>query len=167
MNIFNKAALLSMKRNRTRTLVTVIGVALSAAMITAVAAFGTSLLHYLLNSSIAKYGGWHAAFLDVDSAFAGERSLDRQAAKTAVFENIGYAVLDGGESPEKPYLFIAGFSEQAFDTLPVTIISGRLPENSGEVLVPSHVAAKSGVRFRVGDILSLNVGNRTGVPSRR
>lgn len=161
MNIFNKAALLSMKRNRARTLVTVIGVALSAAMITAVATFGTSLLHYLLNSSIAKYGGWHAAFLDVDSAFAGERSLDRQAAKTAVFENIGYAVLDGGESPEKPYLFIAGFSEQAFDTLPVTIISGRQPENSGEVLVPSHVAAKSGVRFRVGDILSLNVGNRT------
>lgn len=160
MNIFNKVTLQSMKKGRTRTIVTIIGVVLSAAMITAVATFGTSLLNFLVNSSIAKYGGWHVEFLDVDSTFIQERTRDNEVVSTASFENIGYAMLDGGKSPEKPYLFIAGFSEEAFDTLPIRLISGRLPENSGEVLVPAHVAAKGGVRFKVGGTLSLAVGSR-------
>jgi len=160
MNIFNKVTLQSMKKSRTRTTVTIIGVALSAAMITAVATFGTSLLNFLINGSIVKYGGWHVAFLDVDSSFVQQRTHDEGVADSAVFENIGYATLDGGKSPEKPYLFVAGFGEQAFDTLPITLISGRLPENSGEILVPAHVAAKGGVRFALGDTLSLAVGSR-------
>ena len=69
MNIFNKVTLQSMKKSRTRTIVTIIGVVLSAAMITAVATFGTSLLNFLLNGSIAKYGAWHIEFVDIDAAF--------------------------------------------------------------------------------------------------
>ena len=160
MNIFNKVTLQSMKKSRTRTIVTIIGVVLSAAMITAVATFGTSLLNFLVNSSIVKYGGWQVAFLDVNSSFVQERTHDEGVVNAAVLNNIGYAVLNGGKSPEKPYLFIAGFSEQAFDTLPITLISGRLPKNSGEILVPAHVAAKGGVRFEVGDRLTLAVGSR-------
>ena len=59
MNIFNKVTLQNMKKSRTRTIVTVVGVVLSAAMITAVATFGNSLLNFLLNGSIVKYGDWH------------------------------------------------------------------------------------------------------------
>lgn len=160
MNIFNKITLQGMKKSRTRTIVTVIGVILSAAMITAVATFGTSLLNFMVNGSIVKYGGWHVEFLDVDSSFVQERAHDHEVANTASFENIGYAMLDGVKSPQKPYFFISGFSKEAFDTLPISLISGRLPENSKEILVPAHVAAKGGVRFKVGDTLSLDVGSR-------
>ena len=160
MNIFNKVALQGLKKNRTRTLVTIVGVVLSAAMITAVATFGTSLLNYMTNGSIAKYGDWHVEFLNVDSSFVQERANDKEVTNTAEFENIGYAMLDGAKSPEKPYLFISGFNDKTFDTLPVTLISGRLPENSSEVLVPSHIAAKAGVKISVGDTLTLAVGNR-------
>lgn len=160
MNIFNKVTLEGMKKSRTRTLVTIIGVILSTAMITAVATFGTSLLNFLVEGSIVKYGGWHVEFLDVDSSFVQERTHDNGVSNTAAFENIGYATLDGGKSPEKPYLFIAGFSKETFNTLPITLISGRLPENSREILIPSHVAIKGGVKFKVGDTLSLAVGRR-------
>ncbi|BCJ93821.1 ABC transporter permease [Anaerocolumna cellulosilytica] len=160
MNIFNKVTLQSMKKSRTRTIVTIIGVILSAAMITAVATFGTTLLSFLLNISIQKYGDWHVAFMDAPSSFVQERTHDNEVTNTAVFENIGYAMLDGVKSPEKPYLFIAGFSQETFHTLPISLISGRQPENSGEVLVPAHVALKGGVRFTVGDTLSLAVGSR-------
>lgn len=51
MNIFHKVAIKGLVNNRTRTLVTIVGVALSAAMITAVATFGTSLMHFLIFSS--------------------------------------------------------------------------------------------------------------------
>lgn len=160
MNIFHKVTLQSMKRNRTRTIVTIIGVVLSAAMITAVATFGTSLLNFLVNGSIAKYGGWHVAFPDVDASVVQEQTQDNAVAGAVSFENIGYAVLNGGKSPEKPYLFLAGFNDETFNNLPVNLISGRLPATSGEVLVPSHLAIKSGVRYKVGDTLSLAVGNR-------
>ena len=75
MNIFSRIALQSMKKSRSRTIVTVIGVILSAAMITAVAAFGTSLLNFLLNNSIAKYGDWHIEFPDVPRCFEIEERL--------------------------------------------------------------------------------------------
>jgi len=160
MNIFNKVTLQSMKKSRTRTIVTVIGVILSASMITAVTTFAVSLLNYMVNGSIMKYGGWHIGFLDVDSSFVQERSLDDNITDITVFENVGYAALDGGKNPDKPYLFIAGFSQEAFDTLPINLLSGRLPDNSGEILVSAHVEANGGIRYQVGQTLSLDVGSR-------
>lgn len=160
MNIFNKVTLQSMKKSRTRTVVTIIGVVLSAAMITAVTTFGVSLLNYMANGAAEKYGNWHVGFLDVPSSFVQERARDEGVANTATFENIGYAKLEGGKNPGKPYLFIAGYSEEAFDTLPVTLVAGRLPKNSGEMVVSGRVATNGGVKFAVGDKLTLAVGSR-------
>lgn len=160
MNIFNKVALQNMKKRRTRTIVTVIGVVLSAAMITAVATLAVSLQNYMVNGSIEKYGDWHVEFLDVNPSFVQEQTNNDEVANTSTFENIGYATLDGSRNPNKPYLFIAGFSEKAFDTLPTTLISGRLPKNSGEILVSGKVATDGGVKLAVGDTISLPVGKR-------
>ncbi len=95
MNIFHKIALQGLKRNRTRTLVTVVGVLLSTTLFTTVATFGTSLLQYLINGSIAKYGGWYIDFVDVDADFVRERTGDSQVTEAEAFENIGYALLEG------------------------------------------------------------------------
>lgn len=160
MNIFNKVALQGLKKSHTRTFVTIIGVILSAALITAVATFGVSLLNYMANGAAQKYGGWHVAFLDADPSFVQEQTNNKEVADTATFENIGYAKLDGGEDPNKPYLFIAGFSKETFDALPITLLSGRLPGNSGEILVSGSATTKSGVQFKVGDTFTLAVGNR-------
>ncbi|URZ17908.1 ABC transporter permease [Clostridium felsineum] len=160
MNIFNKVTLQSMKKSRTRTIVTIIGVVLSAAMITAVATFAVSLQNYMIKGSIQKYGGWHVGFLNVDSSFVKERALDKEAKNTVTFENIGYAKLKGGKNPNKPYLFITGFNKKAFDNLSINLVSGRLPQNNSEILVPAHVDSNGGVKLAVGDTLSLAVGNR-------
>ena len=162
MNIFNKVTLQSLKKSRTRMIVTIIGVVLSAAMITAVATFAVSLQNYLVNSSAVKYGSWHVEFLDVDSAFVQERSHDKGVKNTATIENIGYAALNDGKNPDKPYLFVTGFNEKAFEDLPVNMISGRLPQNSSEVLIPAHLSANGGVNYAVGDTISLSVGDRVG-----
>ena len=162
MNIFNKVTLQSMKKSRTRTIVTVIGVVLSAALITAVATFGVSLLNYMANGAAQKYGGWHVGFENVDSSFTAKQASNDKVENTATFENIGYAKLDGGTNPNKPYLFIAGFSKKTFDALPIMLLSGRLPKNSGEIVVSGSVMTKGGVQFKVGDTLTLAVGNRMG-----
>lgn len=160
MNIFHKVALQGLKKNRTRTLVTIVGVVLSAALITAVATFAVSLQTYMVNGAIMKYGNWHVAFPDADTSFVQEQVDDNRVANIASFENIGYGVLKGGQNPNKPYVFIAGFNKEAFSALPVELLSGRLPENSSEILVPAHVAANGGVKISVGDTLSIAVGTR-------
>ncbi|MFD2878119.1 hypothetical protein ACFTAO_22380 [Paenibacillus rhizoplanae] len=131
-------------------------------MITAVSTFAVSLQSYMIQGSIAKYGGWHIGFPAVDASFVQERAHDQAVSRTASFENIGYAALSGGKNPDKPYLFIAGFNEDKAspDTLPVTLVSGRMPDNSGEILVPSHLAANGGIKLAEGDTLTLVVGDR-------
>ncbi|MDD3338568.1 MAG: FtsX-like permease family protein [Lachnospiraceae bacterium] len=160
MNIFHKIARQSLKNNRTRTLVTIIGVILSSALITAVATFGVSLLDYMTRGAVQKYGDWHVAFEDVDTAFMQEQTADTDVSHTAAFENMGYAVLEGSKTPGKPYLFLAGFNSDTFDTLPVTLFSGRIPQNDTEVLISGSVATKGGVSYQVGDTITLDVGQR-------
>ena len=59
MNIFHKVALQGLMRSRTRTIITIIGVILSAALLTGVTTFGISLLDYAAKGAAEKYGGWH------------------------------------------------------------------------------------------------------------
>ncbi len=160
MNIFHKVTLQSLKKSRTRTVVTVIGVALSAAMITAIATFSVSLQNYMINGAVAKTGNWHIEIPDADSAFVQEQTEDSRVANAVTLQNIGYTTLEGGQNPEKPYLFITGWNEAALDTLPIKLLSGRLPENGSEIVIPAHIAANGGVKILVGDTLTLTVGDR-------
>lgn len=160
MDIFRKIARQGLLKSRTRTYVTIVGVALSTAMVTAVTTFAASLQAYMVGGAIVKYGGWHVNFPETDAAFVQEQSQDSRVEDVAVYENIGYARLEGGQNPDKPYLFLAGFPEETFETVPLELILGRLPENENEVLVPSHVASNGGVKISLGDTLCLNVGSR-------
>ena len=67
MNVFNKIAVEGLKKNRSRTLVTIIGVILSAALVTAGATIGVSLLGYMVKGGRANTGSWHMAFVGVSS----------------------------------------------------------------------------------------------------
>lgn len=129
-------------------------------MITAVATLGVSLLDYMAKGAAYKYGDWHVAFLNVESSFADEQFHSEETQNITTLQNIGYAMLEGGKNPDKPYLFIAGYTEETFNTLPVTLVSGRLPENSSEILVSGSVASNGGVSYLVGDKISLTVGKR-------
>lgn len=160
MNIFCKVALKGLKKNRTRTIVTIIGVVLSAAMFTAVTTFGVSLLDYMAEGAVMKYGSWDVGFLDANASFAQEQSQNKAVEEITTIENIGYAPLKGGQNPDKPYLYVAGFSREAFDALPITLTSGRLPENGSEVLISGKIATDGGVSYATGDTISLAVGNR-------
>ena len=164
MNILHKVSLQSMRRSRsrTRTLVTILGVALSAALFTAVATFGTTLLQYLIDGSAAKNGFWSVEFPTADAEFAAARQAEGD---TVCVQSLGYAVLDGAQeseqSAQKPYLYFVGFDDTDFAALPVQLIAGRLPENDHEVLIPEHVALKAGVNLPLGTVLDMAVGTRT------
>lgn len=160
MNIFNKVALQGLLKNRTRTIVTIIGVILSAAMITGVASFATSLQHYMINGSIMKYGDWHIGLSDVDDTFIEQQRKDDRIANMITFENLGYARLEEGKNENKPYLFFAGFNLSSYDELPITLTSGRLPENDTEIIIPSHLKDNAEIDISIGETMEISLGNR-------
>ncbi len=160
MNIFNKVAFEGLKKSKSRTFVTIIGVILSAALVSAGTTFGVSLLSYMVHGAETKTGSWHVAFEGVSSSFAKERMEDEEVDKAAVTENFGYAKLDGLKTPDSPYVYIVGYDEGDFDMLPVQLTVGRLPENDSEVLVSGGVLTRGGVNLSEGDTLALSVGDR-------
>ena len=89
MNIFNKVALQGLRKSRTRTIVTIIGVILSSAMVMAVVTFGVSLLSYLADGAAQKHGDWHAGFIGVPYSFVEKHMADKGVSDVAILEGKG------------------------------------------------------------------------------
>lgn len=160
MTIFQKIALQGIRQNTTRTLVTVIGVILSSALITAIATFAVSLQSYMVNGSIQKYGDWQIEYTNVPSSFVQKQKGDKRVQRVISFQNIGYAMLEGGTNQYKPYVFIAGFNEEASRRLPINMLSGRMPRTDNEIMIPAHLSTNGGVKYSIGDRVTFSVGQR-------
>ena len=159
MNIFHKVTLKSLAINRTRTVVTIIGIILSVSMITAVTVFISSLQDYMLDNAIYVNGDWHGAFNGVNAGTAAEILNDSRVESAALAVGIGYAEI-GSRNEYKPYLFIMGADDLFFERMPVHIIGGRLPLSDDEIILPVHLASNGGVVYKTGDVLSLETGDR-------
>jgi len=160
MNIFHKVTLQSLRKNKMRTVVTIIGVVLSAAMICAVTTFVSSIRNFALEYAIYTDGDWHgtiqdAAFEDLESIEASGKTTD-----TAYCQVYGYATV-GSTNAFKPYIYVlGGAGADYFHTVPVHLTAGRLPENKEEILLPAHLAENGGVLWSVGDRITLEIGER-------
>ncbi len=165
MNIFSKITAKTMRVNRVRTLVTIIGVILSTSMITAVATFGTSFQRFLVDYSIATNGNWHVAVTGTDASKAASLSEHKDVAKAAVLKTLGYAwfepVAEG--SPSVPYLYVRSLSKEALKMLPADMREGRMPRTEDEIAIPTFLLANESQdnQTKVGDTLTLELGERS------
>lgn len=160
MNILNKVTRKTLERNKVRTLVTIIGIVLSAAMFTAVMVSVTSMQNYLLRCCEATDGSWYAKLTDADSAELQNIASDSDISEYAYLENMGYAVIES-RNAEKPYLYIGGISGNFTDIMAVNITEGRMPESPDEIILPNHLITNGGVRdYSVGDTITLDIGQR-------
>ncbi len=160
MNIFNKVTLNTLKKNKTRTLVTIIGVILSAAMICAVTTFISSFQAYLLNASLYSVGDWYAKAENITEKDIDTLKNDEEVTQIAAAQNIGYAVIEESRNEDKPYIYILGTDKVFNDTMPIHLVSGKMPENNGEIILPESLYTNGGVAFYVGDTITLEVGTR-------
>ncbi len=160
MNVFSKLTLQSLKKNRTRTAVTVIGIILSASMICAVTTFAQSVRNYALREQIYSVGNWHGRVLGTEYA-TYETVRDSSDAEGSVYlQELGYALAKGCENEFKPYIYLLGAGDKADSVLPVHITSGSFPSSTSEILLPEHLYTNGGVKYNIGDELTLSLGQR-------
>ena len=162
MNVFNKVTLESLKKNRTRTIVTIIGIMLSAAMICASTTLVSSMQNFVLRCEIYSSGDWYGAVYDAAyKDYEDIRDSDR-VSSAAYAQVLGYAKIDSANE-RKPYLYVLGgdVASGYFETMPVHLILGTLPKDSTEIILPEHLTSNGKVNYKLGDTVTLDVGDRT------
>ena len=162
MNVFNKVTLESLKKNRTRTIVTIIGIMLSAAMICASTTLVSSMRNFVLRCAIHIDGDWYGAVYDAAyKDYEDIRDSDR-VSSAAYAQVLGYAKIDSANE-RKPYLYVLGgdVASGYFKTMPVHLILGTLPKDSTEIILPEHLTSNGKVNYKLGDTVTLDVGDRT------
>ena len=160
MNVFNKVTLQFMKKNKTRTIVTIIGIILSTAMICSVTAFSSSLLNYGKEETIYSEGNWHIRQCDTEYKTYENIADNEEVEQAAYLQQIGYAYTGSEEDIMKPYIYVGGMSKDAEEVFPFHITSGRYPENSSEIVLPEHLYTEGGIKYEIGDTITLDVGKR-------
>ena len=162
MNVFNKVTLESLKKNRTRTIVTIIGIMLSAAMTCASTTFVSSMQNFVLRCEIYSSGDWHGAVYDAAYKDYEDIRDSGKVSSAAYAQVLGYAKIDSANE-RKPYLYVLGgdVASGYFDTMPVHLILGALPKDSTEIILPEHLTSNGKVNYKLGDTVTLDVGDRT------
>ena len=165
MNVFTNVTWKSLKKNRTRTLVTIAGIVLSTAMLTSVTALISSLQEYMKESAIEKEGNWYGQLMSLPEEKLSELLEDEEVTAVAPLQELGYARNPYADEEEiwtyhMPYLFVAGMPENFTEMVPVRLKEGHLPENENEIAVPEGAVKKGLMEAEIGDQITLDLGER-------
>ncbi|MFR7444198.1 MAG: FtsX-like permease family protein [Sellimonas intestinalis] len=160
MSIFATITNKTMKQNKARTIVTIIGVILATAMICAVVTLGVSLQQYMYDYAVKTDGRWHVGAKGLSMEEAELFQNDEDVKDSVSISEVGYAKI--GENDEDlfgQYLYIQTIDEKAADMLSLKLTQGRLPENEQEIIVQGGLE-QNGKEIRIGDTVSFPIGDR-------
>lgn len=157
MNVLNNLTIKNLKLNKKRTIVTIIGIMLSVALICAVAGMVTSFQATLVNIAITDGGNRHLTVENVSKENLKYFTNNSHVKSIYLTETLGYAKYDN-MNEYKPYAYVLGYTKEAFENTTLKIVSGRLPQDSGEIVV--SVPFQNNAKVKLGDIISLDIGKR-------
>lgn len=171
MSAMTSFTLRTLAKNRVRTGVTIAGVMLAAALLTAVLTSVNSLNAYLYNMEVADNGIWTA------SAWTkGDDEIERARQNPAtsdmvVMRDVGFAALSYKDSQRLghylPFVDVEGDIERI---CAVYAQEGRLPERAFEVMLPSSwrdTTVMTDEPCAVGSVIEVELGQRAAVASER
>ena len=159
MNLLNKLTIKNLKLNKKRTVVTIIGIMLSVALITAVASMYASGIKSLIDYETKLKGNFHTVFYNVPVSDMDKFENNRNIETLNITKGIGYAKVDS-KNEDKPYAYIKGFTKESLNNLSIRLVSGRLPENDNEIVIPTHLKTNGRLNLKVNDTITLEVGKR-------
>ena len=159
MNIIKKLTYENLRRNPKRTIVTIIGVILSTALLCAAAGLVTSGRQSMIEYAKAVDGDFHVMFDGVPAGQLGYVTENANVEKSFTGRIYGYAKAES-TNEYKPYFYVIGTTQEGMQKMALHLLEGRLPENGSEILVSGHVRSNGGMMISVGDVLDLSVGTR-------
>ena len=159
MKIMNKLTISNLKLNKKRTIVTIIGIILSVALITSLSTLISSFRSSLYNFYIQQRGNYHYAFYDINDDDLELIKKNKKIESYSIIEDIGYALINS-KNEYKPYVHILGIDNNDYKNLSIHLISGNMPKNSDEIVIAKHLKSNGEVNLKIGDTIDLKIGKR-------
>lgn len=164
MKILNKLTVKNLKLNKSRTIVTIVGIMLSCALIMVVAGMAASAQQTMVNLQINATGNYDLFVKGANKKIIDNAQANRNVKDIYIKQNLGCAYLPQAKFDTKPYINVVAFNEKSFtDCFNVTLKEGRLPENENELVLSQSVIENSKADYKLGDTVALDLGKRVYV----
>lgn len=159
MNILKNIAYKNLQLNKRKNIVTIIGIILSVALITALSSLVVSFKESIINLEKHINGDFHYSFDGVQSNDLSIFENNRSIENFYKVGTLGYAKIDT-ENEYKPYAYVITIDKNDFNSVLIELTDGELPKNNNEIIIPRHLRNNGKVDLKVGDTITLEVGSR-------
>lgn len=160
MNLMKKLTLKNLKLNRKRTIVTIVGIILATALLSALVTLVSSFQYSMIEYQKQKDGDFHVKFSGVKMSELSEFKNNRNIESTFETMGMGFAKLDGCKNEDKPYAYVMATDEAGFEKGCFNLIEGRMAKNEDEIVIPRHLKTNGRIDIKVGDEITLDIGKR-------
>jgi len=160
MNLMKKLTLKNLKLNRKRTIVTIVGIILATALLSALVTLVSSFQYSMIEYQKQKDGDFHVKFSNVKMSELLEFKNNRNIESTFETMGMGFAKLNGCKNEDKPYAYVMATDEAGFERGCFKLIEGRMAKNEDEIVIPRHLKTNGRIDIKVGDEITLDVGKR-------
>lgn len=160
MNLMKKLTLKNLKLNRKRTIVTIVGIILATALLSALVTLVSSFQYSMIEYQKQKGGDFHVKFSGVKMSELSEFKNNRNIESTFETMGMGFAKLNGCKNEDKPYAYVMATDEAGFERGCFNLIEGRMAKNEDEIVIPRHLKTNGRIEIKVGDEITLDIGKR-------
>lgn len=158
MKLLNKLTLKNLRLNKVRTIVTIVGIMLSAALITVVSGMALSGRQTMIDGQMVYGGNYDVVFDITNNAKIDEIRHNRNVESAYYRERLGYAEATNADDEYCAYT-VLGLSKDAYGNLfKINLEDGKFPTNSNEAVVTRAFKTQDGKEVKVGDKITLDVG---------
>lgn len=155
MSILNRLTIKNLRLNKKRTIVTIIGIILSTALMVGIGLLFSSFQDLMIRDTIGYSGKYEANYSDVD---LDKLNNIKNKNFTYFYEKpIGFSKIESSNE-YKPYIYITSVNKEYFNEL--KLVDGSFPKNENEIVISNHVITNGGLNYKVGDIVTFTYGSR-------
>lgn len=160
MKIENKLTLRHLKETKRRSIITVLGIIVSVAMITAVFVSATSFLDYFGRVAKLEDGDYAFYYITDEAKYNSVKTNPDVSDVGLKSDNCMNFRLESGSKPRNSTGSITSMNKAAFRQLVQVNIEGTLPQNTDDILVERSLIQKNNLDWKIGDTVTVPVGNR-------
>lgn len=159
MNLLNKLTIKNLKLNKRRTIVTIIGIMLSVALINAVATMYFSGMSSIIKAQKATSGDYHTVFYNVPLNDVKTIQNNRNIENITKLKYLGMSKFKSNVS-QIPYVSVVAVEKDNMNKLGMYLAKGRLPDNENEMVITNHLNNIMSTNYSIGDKVTLEIGDR-------
>lgn len=154
-----------LKTQKKRSVLTVMGIVLSVALLTGIGTLFTSMWGATVEEAVRQNGDFYAQISNVPAAKVDALIHNVQTANSGLSSDLGFAPFAKNEGNEKQppsrYFVVKALDTSAQVMLPYTLMEGRMPSSADEIVLDYWATQYFKADFRLGEQLSLELGERT------